>query len=225
LRNDQLDVTRQAIVGCLLGTAVGDSIGLPYEGISRRRARRLLGPPDRHRLLFGRKIVSDDTEHTCLVVQALIASGAEVPDFARRLSRGLRWWLLGLPAGVGLATLRACLRLWIGFPPSRSGVWSAGNGPAMRSAVIGAAIADRARLLELVRASTIITHSDPKAYYGAVAVALAASFTRDPPTPEQYLSALDDCLGAEGGELVRAAVASVARCRSPRPGAPVARGA
>ncbi|TVS08433.1 MAG: hypothetical protein EA424_28605 [Planctomycetaceae bacterium] len=44
---------------------------------------------------------------------------------------------LGLPAGVGMATARACLKLWLGFPPKRSGVDSAGNGPAMGKAVLG----------------------------------------------------------------------------------------
>lgn len=27
------------IVGCILGTAVGDAFGLPYEGLSKRRAK------------------------------------------------------------------------------------------------------------------------------------------------------------------------------------------
>jgi ADP-ribosyl-[dinitrogen reductase] hydrolase len=31
-----------AIAGAILGCAVGDAMGLPYEGISRRRAPRLL---------------------------------------------------------------------------------------------------------------------------------------------------------------------------------------
>ncbi|MBK8478230.1 MAG: ADP-ribosylglycohydrolase family protein [Opitutaceae bacterium] len=42
----------------MLGTAVGDAIGLPYEGISRQRAARLFGPPDRHRFVVGRGMVS-----------------------------------------------------------------------------------------------------------------------------------------------------------------------
>ena len=48
------------ITGILIGTAVGDAIGLPYEGISRRRAKRLLSGKLRHRLFFGRGMVSDD---------------------------------------------------------------------------------------------------------------------------------------------------------------------
>jgi ADP-ribosylglycohydrolase len=162
------------VTGSILGTAVGDAIGLPYEALSRRRAQRLLGPPDRHRFARGRGMVSDDTEHTCLVARALCVSGGDVLQFRRSLAWGMRWWLLGLPAGIGFATLRAILKLWLGFPPSRSGVFSAGNGPAMRSAVLGAAVDDIDRLVPLVRASTEITHSDPRALVGALAVALAA---------------------------------------------------
>jgi len=57
--------------GAILGTAVGDAIGLPREGLSPRRASRLFGdPPLGHRLLLGRGMVSDDTEHTCMTAQA-----------------------------------------------------------------------------------------------------------------------------------------------------------
>src|SRR6516162_1299842 len=112
------------LAGLILGTAVGDSLGLPREGLSRRRARRLFGgPPFRHQLLLGRGMISDDTEHTCLVGQALLRAPDDAERFGRALAWGLRLWLLGLPAGVGLATLRATVRLWLGFPPSRSGVF------------------------------------------------------------------------------------------------------
>ncbi|GMQ74851.1 MAG: hypothetical protein BMS9Abin01_0091 [Gammaproteobacteria bacterium] len=188
----------------LLGTAVGDAIGLPYEGLSRRRAARLLGAPDRHRLLFGRGMVSDDAEQTCLVAQALIVAGGNHEIFLKRLARGLRLWMLGLPAGVGFATLRACLKLWLGVSPKRSGVFSAGSGPAMRSAILGAAVHDRDELVTLVRLSTRITHTDPKAEYGALAVALAARLARDgtPATPLTYLSELRAVLPHEADELL-----------------------
>jgi len=167
-------VQTDSIAGAILGCALGDAIGLPYEGLSKRRGVRLLGEPDRLRFIFQRGMVSDDTEHTCMVAQSLCECPHDANLFARCLARRLRWWLLGLPAGIGFATLRAILKLWFGFSPQRSGVFSAGNGPAMRSAVLGAAIDDLATLERFVRASTVITHSDPKAYHGAFAVALAA---------------------------------------------------
>lgn len=163
-----------SVTGAILGCAVGDAVGLPYEGLPAPRARRLLGEPDRHRFLFGRGMVSDDTEHTCMVAAALCEAPRDPELFARRFAGRLRWWLLGLPAGVGAATLRACVRLWLGFPPSRSGVWSAGNGPSMRSSVMGAAIDDVGLLRRLVAASTRVTHADPAALHGAWAVAMSA---------------------------------------------------
>jgi ADP-ribosylglycohydrolase len=120
-------------------------------------------------------MVSDDTEHTCLTAQALLRAPHDVDAFARSLSWGLRFWLLGLPAGVGWATLRAVGKLWLGFPPSRAGVYSAGNGPAMRATVLGVCLGDDSeRLAEYVRVSTRLTHTDARAERAALVVALAA---------------------------------------------------
>jgi ADP-ribosylglycohydrolase len=120
-------------------------------------------------------MISDDTEHACMTAQALIRSAAEPELFGRKLAWSLRLWLLGLPAGIGWATLRSLFRLWAGFSPDRSGVYSAGNGPAMRSPVLGAAMTDLEKLGSLVRVSTRLTHTDPRAEGGALIVALAAN--------------------------------------------------
>jgi ADP-ribosylglycohydrolase len=160
---------------------VGDALGLPFEGLSARRAARLFPDRNRHHLLFGRGMVSDDTEHACFVGQALIRARGDVNQFEKHLARSLRWWFLAVPAGIGFATLRAILRLWLGWPPSRSGVFSAGNGPAMRSALIGVAMGHSDEVLRrFVAASTRITHTDPKAFHGALAVALAAHHSAAP---------------------------------------------
>jgi len=203
-----------AITGSLLGTAVGDALGLPYEGVSKRRAAKMLGEPSRYRFLFGRGMVSDDTEHACMVAQSLIEAGDDTGLFGRRLAHRLRWWLLPLPAGVGLATLRAILKLWCGFPPDRSGVFSAGNGPAMRSPILGAAIADHDLLRKLVRASTRITHTDPKAEYGAWAVARAAQMasTGQRVEPHAYVDSFREILASEHAVEFIALVERVADC-------------
>lgn len=169
---------RDHFAGLLLGTAVGDALGLPAEGISRGRIQRMWRGQWRHRFLFGHGMVSDDTEHTLFVAQALLTHPHDVIAFQRCLAWKLRLWLLGLPAGIGLATLKAILRLWIGFPPDRSGVRSAGNGPAMRSAIIGAYFADDAtQRRALVSATTRLTHTDPRAETAALAVAEAAAWS------------------------------------------------
>ena len=167
---------RHAIVGSLLGTAVGDALGLPCEGLNKRRQARIYPALDGHRFFFGKGMFSDDTEHTAMVAQALLVAGGDVSRFEDSLAWRFRLWLLGIPAGIGFATLRAIIKLWFGFGLQRSGVFSAGNGPAMRSAIVGAAYADTLETIAaLVRASTRITHTDDKAYEGALFVAVAAA--------------------------------------------------
>ena len=204
----------QAIIGCLLGTAVGDAMGLSYEGLSPQRLTQLYPILNQYHFIFGKGMVSDDTEHTCLVAQSLIVSGGEVEKFKTCFAWKLRFWLLGLPAGVGFATLRAILKLGFGFSPDKSGVFSAGNGPAMRSAIIGVCYGDDIeKLTAFVKATTRITHTDPKAEFGALAVALAASCFKKQVSPQEYVEKLEDLLktraATEFMTIIRKAVDSV----------------
>lgn len=161
-------------VGCLLGMAVGDALGLPAEGMSPHRIGRLFpNSMQNYHLFLSKGLTSDDTEHACMTAQALICSSGDVKKFTHSLAWRLRGWLLGMPAAVGWATLRAIIKLWLGFP--QSGVFSAGNGPAMRSPILGVAFGSNlAQLVTLVKASTEMTHKDPKAVLGALAIAVAA---------------------------------------------------
>ncbi len=169
------DELRSRFTGLLLGQAVGDALGLPWEGLSRRRAVKMFCTPDSYRFLFGRGMISDDTEHACMTAQALLAYPEDPTLFARSLGWKLRWWLACLPAGIGYATLRAIMKLWVGVSPSASGVFSADNGPAMRAPVLGAFfLEDQAALRQFVKASTRLTHTDPKAEEGALIIAWSA---------------------------------------------------
>ena len=102
----------ERISGCLLGGAVGDAIGLPWEGMSRAQVARRAGVgPLRHALIGGRGMLSDDTEHACMTAQALLAARGDPQAFARSLAWRLRGWLLGLPASVGWGTLHTLIQL------------------------------------------------------------------------------------------------------------------
>jgi len=203
----------RAVIGCILGTAVGDALGLACEGLSRSRQSRMFPGLAGYKLLpFGKGLCSDDTEHTCMLAQSLIET-ARYPDideqakkFASDFGWRLRFWLLGMPAGIGFATLRAILKLWIGFPARLSGVYSAGNGPAMRVALIGVCYgSDTPRMRALVRSATRITHTDPKAEQGALAVALAAHLAAagNDILPLDYARRLRELIGADDSELLR----------------------
>lgn len=196
-----------SILGCLLGTAVGDSMGLPFEGLSRRRTAKRLAGRLEHSFIFGRGMFSDDTEHTLLLAAALIENRDDVQRFQRSFAWKLRWWLLGLPAGVGLSTAKAILRLWFGFPPTRSGVRSAGNGAAMRSAIVGAFWGnDDAKRHEFALAACRITHTDPRAEESALlvaeAAALAARRTENPEVLDRLRTLLTSDLMKEHFEAL-----------------------
>lgn len=206
-------VQERSLIGCLTGMAVGDALGLPFEGLSPRRARKLFSDVDRYHFLVGRGMFSDDTEHACMTGQALLASGDDASRFARSLAWRLRWWLIGCPPAIGLATLKACLKLWLGFGPNRSGVWSAGNGPCMRAPLLGVALENRPELIaEFLSRSTRITHTDPKAEQGAIAIAWAAHLsamgvTRPREVGEWLAMELGDA-ASELVDLIRRAAAS-----------------
>jgi ADP-ribosylglycohydrolase len=141
---------------------VGDSYGLPNEGL----------PPKL--ISLSRRIpvpwspTSDDSEHTLLVLDALNRS-RNAREFSRRLAWNLRFWLLACPPAVGLATLRSCVKLWFG---AKRGVFSAGNGPCMRVAAL-VARAPHEHLSQYIVVSTELTHTDPKANWGCMALAFA----------------------------------------------------
>lgn len=209
-------MNEKAIIGCILGTAIGDSVGLPYEGLKAKRLAKLLKKPLRQKLVFGFGMISDDTEHTCFVAKALINAKGNAEKFERKLAWSLRGWFLSLPAGMGLATGKACIKLCLGFPAKYSGVFSAGNGAAMRSALIGVVYADDLEKLKtFVYHNTRLTHSDPKAYFGALTIALAAreSITTNETKPHDFLNLvkeqLKDEITPEYQSLLKQAIDSV----------------
>lgn len=162
--------TRNAVAGTLLGIALGDALGLPYEGMSLKRVHRRFERGAGFRL-FGRTgFVSDDTEQSALVAQALAVGGRDVALVRRSFRRSMVGWFARLPFGIGGATLRSCVRMLLGV--ERPGVRSAGNGAAMRAGVIGAHYAeDEAMRLEVGRALAALTHTDPRAIEAALYVA------------------------------------------------------
>lgn len=210
---------RRRLEGALLGMMCGDSLGLPFENLSARRVRAWMGErPLRQSLILGRGMVSDDTEHAAMTVGAWRASRRDPRAFARGLAWRLRGWFICIPAATGMATARACLKLLVGCPPTRSGVKSAGNGPLMRAIPLGVLCDSEHELAEFVNASSRITHTDSRAVDGALAVALGAMVAATNQTDELPARFGEACARAltdpDVIACVDGALASVARAET-----------
>ena len=91
---------QEHFAGLLLGTAVGDLPGLPAENLSAEKIRKRWNGEWKMRFIFGKGMVSDDTEHTLMVAQALLEDKTvrpnynvlllEIPLVVRRVT-GWRW--------------------------------------------------------------------------------------------------------------------------------------
>ncbi|MCE9583778.1 MAG: ADP-ribosylglycohydrolase family protein [Planctomycetes bacterium] len=207
--------SEERLAGCLLGTALGDALGLPCEGMSAKRIARRFGRMDRFRLLGATGYVSDDTEQSALVAQALARHPGDLDAATRAFRRSLLGWFLRGPWGIGFATLRACLRIASGL--RRSGVKSAGCGAAMRSAIIGVAMADDvAARRTAAQAFAEVTHTDPRAVAAAIFVADVAAACAL--SPQGHFPSLEAELAAAENPSLRTALHkadALARGRTP----------
>jgi len=165
--------------GCLLGLALGDALGAPYEFYTPEqipRGDRLVGRfarlPD---LPVG--TVTDDTQMALALSRSLIERGRlDGEDVARRFAR---LWQQGLVIGPGLACSEAVGRFLGGVDWHKAGCTKgrAGNGAAMRVAPVGLLrLRAPEALVEDARTQSIITHTDPRAVAGAVVVARAVAW-------------------------------------------------
>lgn len=166
----------------LSATALGDSLGLPYENMAGKRVRHLTRNGLRQRFVLGRYgVISDDTEHALITARALMNAGNDAVIFERGLSRRLKRWLQTFPPGVGKATLLSIMKMWF-VAPSKAGYRSAGNGPLMRAPIIGFYHAsDEVTRNAFIARSTRMTHRDPRALFMASGIAdIVAHLVEDP---------------------------------------------
>ena len=164
----------------LLGTAVGDALGVPFEtklvnnpALNDWDGRTFLGS-EHHKLLPGQ--FSDDTQMSLIVAASLIANdGFNPEDLAKRY---VDWMASGEARGWGKTTLMAVQNLMAGKHWSESGIaGSYGNGTAMRAAPFGVYYRnDLETLVKVVKIDSAITHVSEDAEAGALAIALAAAY-------------------------------------------------
>lgn len=164
----------------LVGTAVGDALGVPFESMQPNNKAILawdgssFGASEYHQLQAGQ--YSDDTQMTMMVAESLIENSGFVPeDLAARY---VDWIDSGRARGYGRTTLIAINNLKSGKLWSESGVPNSyGNGTAMRAAPFGVFFRnDLYSLTNVVKLDSAITHQSNEAEAGALAIALATYY-------------------------------------------------
>jgi ADP-ribosyl-[dinitrogen reductase] hydrolase len=196
------------IVGSVLGLALGDALGAPFEG---RRAAEIPDPlPALELPWMGLPpgSTTDDTAMARNLVRSLAARGELDPDDL--VARHLEWFRSG-PPDVDAFTRRVLSRVGRGedaFEAARS-VWeergpevSAGNGSVMCCAPLGLAYANRAEeLLEVAPKLSALTHFDERCRTAVLAVTLAvAALARGQSSEGAVTAALAAVVDRDGGE-------------------------
>ena len=202
-------------LGALLGTFVGDALGMPFEGRPPGAVPDLVEMVDAR---LGRGTYTDDTEMTILLTESLLEHGSVRED---RLAQA---FLAGCdPArGYGAGTLEV-LAQWrrgvaVGSAAGKlfGGQGSRGNGAAMRIAPVAVRYADAPdELREQAERSARVTHAHPLAIDAAVvqASAIAAALRSDDVLEAAAAAATNDIVHERlerVGELGQAAPAHVA---------------
>jgi ADP-ribosyl-[dinitrogen reductase] hydrolase len=168
---------RDRVLGCLLGCAVGDALGAPFEGLWAHCI------PDEETLLadfaefegYPRGQFTDDTQLTVATVRSIVATGGVSPaHIAHSLAALWKKQAVIGPGGACMAAALAFLKTG-DWTTCGAAVGQAGNGTAMRTAPLGLLFLQQPeRLPGVVADVSRITHQDPRSIAGGVAVAKAA---------------------------------------------------
>ncbi len=211
---------RDRAKGAVLGLALGDALGAPFEF---RRAAEIPDPlPAFEREWMGLRpgTWTDDTALARNLWRSLIAHGGRLAldDVLVRHQE----WLAGGPPDVGNQTAAALREHARGTPDAARAVFerrgpevSAGNGSVMYCAPLGVARAiDPRRLRAEAPALSALTHWDGRCRTACLAVTLAAAgLVRGEEAGGVVSSALEAVADLEGGEELEFLAAEAGRSR------------
>jgi ADP-ribosyl-[dinitrogen reductase] hydrolase len=190
---------RDRFLGCLLGCAIGDALGAPYEGLWSHSI------PDQDNLMKGFAEFegyppgqfTDDTQLTIATVQSILKVGDVSPAHIARSIAAL-WKKQAVIGPGGACTHAATTFLKTGdWTTCGAAVGQAGNGTAMRTAVLGLLFLEQPeRLPGVVAEVSRITHQDPRSIAGGVAVAKAAQLLATEPlaAPDSFCRAIAEAI-------------------------------
>lgn len=192
----------EAILGCIVGGAIGDAAASALEGASASRS----GSPNWRDQVWR---ITDDTQLTMATCEAILSGSLNPAVIAESL---LRWFRSKRLSRVGSSTLKALRDLDAGCHwalAGRQGEYAAGNGAAMRIAPLAFCIEPDTSL-----GRRQLIHSD-EAYAGAVATVLAVNSWSEPLGLVEIASKLPDSIVRDRLQslacLESATIAEVAR--------------
>lgn len=168
-------------LGTMLGLACGDALGGPVEFRSREDIAATF-PAGVREFIGGGWLslapgeVTDDTQQTLILAEALTENGLDLERFAQ----GLIAWLKGDPKDIGDTTRIALNALAAGVPPLEAGaialaqrgeLAAASNGALMRCAPVALRFpGDRERLVRASLDSARVSHAEERAAWATVAL-------------------------------------------------------
>lgn len=163
--------TLEQFKGCLLGLALGDALGAPYEGgVVERLLWRVIGGTR-----SGERRWTDDTQMTVDLIESFLSRGTIDPDdLAIRFANSYRW-----SRGYGPAAAKLLKRIrrgadWRQANRSTYAGGSFGNGGAMRAPILGLMHAGQAdNAIDAARLTASVTHAHEIGVEGAVLLAMA----------------------------------------------------
>ncbi len=198
------DLLLQAVEGILIGGAIGDAIGAPYEFMDSASIAEVApfklayAPSQRGRLQPGQW--TDDTQLALVALDQILTDDVLIPH--RLAARMLELYRGKAIRGLGRSVAKALEQLDQGKSWKESGQsheWSAGGGSAMRIAPIAIRYYNqRDELMRNVEMASWITHRHPIAVEAAKAVAIAIRLAlKGQLFPETFIDTMIDELGPE----------------------------
>lgn len=156
--------------GCIIGGAIGDAFGSGYENVIEDKddIYYLLGKPEKKEPNWQ---ITDDTQLTLATIEVMIEDDELTPELVA--NKFLKYYKQRRLSGIGASTLKALGELSFGGHWSqvgRKGEYAAGNGAAMRIALV--AFREKITNAE-IRDICTITHHNDEAYIGARCVVIA----------------------------------------------------
>lgn len=176
------------VMGCLIGVAIGDALGMPSELWSRKKVKQRFGRitgflpgPDDHFVVKGFKAgqFTDDTSQTLKICQSIIENKGEIDP--RAVAHSILEWAEETDAfttnALGPSSQKALLSIKNGVPVEEAGGMGDTNGAAMRISPVGMLSKpdDIIRLVDHTEKVCLGTHNTNVAIAGAALLAGAIS--------------------------------------------------